>query len=139
MYFLQKFCEKLFFRKRIMNTRRPFISTTTWTSEKESGESNVEEITTSETTTTEFATTFRPPTVTFYPGLVVQRTTLKNSFTIPYTTTVRYVSTTPEPVLDYCKLLNCDFNGKLICVKLIFLIKFNLLQFYFDFNFIRIF
>ncbi|KAI6176728.1 MAM domain-containing protein [Aphelenchoides bicaudatus] len=93
--------------KRIMNTKRPIA--TTLPSEKESGESNVEEITTTETTT-EFTTTYRPPTVTFYPGLVIQRTTLKNSFTIPYTTTVRYVSTTPEPILDYCKLLNCDFN-----------------------------
>jgi hypothetical protein len=92
-----------------MQTRRPLTTTTIWPSERESGEGNVEEIM---TTTTELTTTNRPTaaTVTFYPGMTVQRTTLKNSFTIPYTTTVRYVSTTPEPILDYCKLLNCDFN-----------------------------
>ncbi|KAI6201137.1 MAM domain-containing protein [Aphelenchoides besseyi] len=74
------------------------------------------ELTTTEeettTTTSEIVTTTRRPipTVTFYPGMVVQRTTLKNSFTIPYTTTPRSISTTTEAVLDYCKLLNCDFN-----------------------------
>uniref|UniRef100_A0A915DQG7 MAM domain-containing protein n=1 Tax=Ditylenchus dipsaci TaxID=166011 RepID=A0A915DQG7_9BILA len=38
-------------------------------------------------------------------------TTVRGSFSIPYTTTPRYVTTTtPEPSIDYCKLLNCDFN-----------------------------
>lgn len=95
-----------------MQTRRPFTTSTIWPSEKEreSGESNVEELIPEITTE---LTTLRStiPTVTFYPGIAVPRTTLKNSFTIPYTTTARYVSTTPEPILDYCKLLNCDFNG----------------------------
>jgi hypothetical protein len=94
-----------------MLTRQPFITTTISPSEPEIGEGNVEEITAATEISTELTTT-RPyvSTVTFYPGAKLQRTTLKNSFIIPYTTTLRYTSTTPEPVLDYCKLLNCDFN-----------------------------
>lgn len=35
----------------------------------------------------------------------------KNLFKIPFTTIQRYITTTKKPTLDYCKLLNCNFNG----------------------------
>ncbi|KAI6241598.1 MAM domain-containing protein [Aphelenchoides fujianensis] len=117
---------------RPVTSTRPFVLTTPSRPEgtKRAGKGNAQEITsppsttpeettvetteeeTTPSTTTELSTTTRQTvaTVTFYPGMVVQRTTLKNSFTIPYTTTPRFVTTTTEAVLDYCKLLNCDFN-----------------------------
>ena len=50
---------------------------------------------------------------TIYPGIepLKQKSTLKSSFTIPFTTTQKYGPATEEPVLNYCRLLNCDFNG----------------------------
>lgn len=60
---------------------------------------------------------FNPSTTTsFRYRPITQRTTIttlpKISYTIPFTTTQRYVTTTTNALLlDYCKLLNCDFNG----------------------------
>ncbi|CAD5215470.1 unnamed protein product [Bursaphelenchus okinawaensis] len=83
--------------------------------ESESFEEESVEVTEATTEATTLTTTFTTtaiiaPTMNVRPGLVVQKTTSKNSFTIPYTTTPKFVTTTPEPIMDYCKLLNCDFN-----------------------------
>ncbi|KAI1701211.1 MAM domain, meprin/A5/mu domain-containing protein [Ditylenchus destructor] len=54
-----------------------------------------------------------PPAVTtVYPkaGARARTETTKGSYAITYTTTPRYATTTTEAPMDYCKLLNCDFN-----------------------------
>ncbi|CAD5221440.1 unnamed protein product [Bursaphelenchus xylophilus] len=101
-------------------TPKPVVETETTKESKVRESSSWEDISEETTEYTTRSTTTIPaittlsyvvvPTVNVRPGLVVQKTTPKNSFTIPYTTTARFVTTTPEPIMDYCKLLNCDFN-----------------------------